>query len=122
MSHAALTDGYTTNGVFLASLDPFATESATPIGRAAGCLILARLQRTMLMACYFPQLTAKAVLRSMLGVGPRASSCPFVLVGDLNTGNQLADRSEGAGKYYCAAHFDRLVSVAGYRISGSSRM
>jgi len=29
MSHAALTDGYTANGVFLASLDPFATESDT---------------------------------------------------------------------------------------------
>jgi hypothetical protein len=30
MSHAALTDGCTANGVFLASLDPFVTESATP--------------------------------------------------------------------------------------------
>jgi hypothetical protein len=35
---------------------------------------------------------------------------PFVLGGDLNTGNQFSDRSEGAGKYYCADHFDRLTT------------
>jgi hypothetical protein len=122
MGHAALTDGYTANGVFLASLDPFATESATPIGRAAGCLILARLQRTMLMACYFPQRRLRPFFDRCLELAREHQAAPFVLVGDLNTGNQLADRSEGAGKYYCAAHFDRLVSVAGCRISGGSRM
>ena len=34
MSHAGLTDGCTANGVFLASSDPFATESATPPHKA----------------------------------------------------------------------------------------
>jgi exodeoxyribonuclease III len=34
----------------------------------------------------------------------------FVLAGDLNTGHQLADRSAGAGKYYCSDRFDRLTS------------
>jgi exodeoxyribonuclease-3 len=114
MSHAALTDGCTANGVFLASLDPFATESASPIGRAAGCLMLARFQRTMLLVCYFPQLTAKAAFFDRcLELAREHQAAPFVLVGDLNTGNQLADRCEGAGKYYCAEHFDRLVSMAG---------
>jgi exodeoxyribonuclease III len=37
-------------------------------------------------------------------------AAPFFLAGDLNTGNQFADRSEGAGKYYCSDHFDRLAS------------
>ena len=60
MGHAALTDGGTANGVFLASLDHFVTESATPVGQGAGCLMLARFRRMTPLACYFPQLKAKA--------------------------------------------------------------
>ena len=44
MSHAGLTDGCTANGVFLASLDPFAIESATPSAQGPGCLMLARFR------------------------------------------------------------------------------
>jgi hypothetical protein len=42
MSHAALTDGRTANGVFLASSDPFAMVSATPSVEDPGCLMLAQ--------------------------------------------------------------------------------
>jgi exonuclease III len=114
MSHAALTDGCTLNGVFLASLDPFATESATPTAHSAGCLMLARFPWETLLACYFPPLRAKAVFFDQcLELAARHQAAPFLLAGDLNTGNQLADRSEGAGKFYCSDHFDRLISSGG---------
>jgi len=111
MVHATLTDGHTANGVFLASLDHFVIESATPPGQGAGCLMLARFRRVTLLACYFPQLKAKAAFFDRcLELARGHQAAPFLLSGDLNTGNQLADRSEGAGKYYCSDHFDRLTS------------
>jgi exodeoxyribonuclease-3 len=111
MGHAALTDGRTANGVFLASSDPFAIVSATPSVENPGCLMLAQFQCLTLLACYFPQLGAKATFFGRcLELASQHRGAPFVLAGDLNTSNQLADRSEGAGKYYCADHFDRLTS------------
>jgi exodeoxyribonuclease III len=111
MGHAALTDGRTANGVFLASSDSFAIVSATPSVEDPGCLMLAQFQCLTLLACYFPQLGAKATFFGRcLELASQHRGAPFVLAGDLNTGNQLADRSEGAGKYYCADHFDRLTS------------
>jgi exonuclease III len=113
MSHAALTDGRTANGVFLASSDPFTIVSATPSVEDPGCLMLAQFQRVALLACYFPQLSAKAAFFSRcLELASQHRDAPFVLAGDLNTGNQSADRSEGAGKYYCSDHFDKLTSEA----------
>jgi len=60
MVHATVTDGYTANGVVLASLDHFVSESATPAGQGAGCLMLVRFRRVTLLSCYLPQLEAKA--------------------------------------------------------------
>jgi exodeoxyribonuclease III len=114
MGHAGLADGRTANGIFLASLDHFVTESATPAGQGAGCLMLARFRCVTLLACYFPQLKAKAAFFGRcLELAYQHQATPFVLVGDLNTGNQIADRSERAGKYYCSDHFDRLTSAGG---------
>ena len=114
MGHAALTDGGTANGVFIASLDHFVTESATPVGQGAGCLMLARFLCVTLLACYFPQLKAKAAFFDRcLELAREHQAAPFVVAGDLNTGNQLTDRSEGAGKYYCSDHFDQLASAGG---------
>jgi exodeoxyribonuclease III len=113
MSHAALTDGRTANGVFLASSNQFAIESATPSTQGPGCLMLTQFQHLTLLACYFPQLSAKAAFFGRcLELASQHRGTPFVLAGDLNTGNQFADRSEGAGKYYCSDHFDRLTSEA----------
>jgi len=111
MSHAGLTDGCTANGVFVASSDPFAVVSETPCVQDPGCLMLAQFQRLTLLACYFPQLSAKAAFFGRcLELASQHRAAPFFLAGDLNTGNQFADRSEGAGKYYCSDHFDRLAS------------
>src|SRR5215472_936613 len=87
MSHATLTDGRTANGVFLASADPFAIVSATPSVENPGCLMLARFQRLTLLACYFPQLSAKAVFFGRcLELASQYRGTPFILAGDLNTG------------------------------------
>jgi exonuclease III len=111
MGHAALADGGTANGVFLASSDPFAIEGVTPSAQGPGCLMLARFRHVTLLACYFPQLNAKAAFFGRcLEVARQHEAAPFILAGDLNTGNQLADRSEGAGKYSCSDQFDRLTS------------
>jgi exodeoxyribonuclease III len=114
MGYAALTDGGTANGVFLASSDPFAIESVTPSAQGPGCLMLARFRHIALLACYFPQLNAKAAFFDRcVEVARQHETTPFILAGDLNTGNQLADRSKGAGKYSCSDHFDRLTSDGG---------
>src|SRR5215472_5180258 len=63
MSRAALTDGYTANGVFLASSAPFAIESATPSAEGPGCLMLARFPSMTLLGCYFSQLNANGASR-----------------------------------------------------------
>jgi exodeoxyribonuclease III len=114
MSHVALTDRCTLNGVFLASPDPFATESATPTAQSAGCLMLARFPWVTLLACYFPPPRAKAAFFDRcLELAAQHRAAPFLLASDLNTGNQLADRSEGAGKFYCSDPFDHLLSSGG---------
>ena len=109
MCHAGLADGGTANGVFLASKHRFRTASATPAGQGAGVLLLARFDGVSLLACYFPQLQEKSVFFDRCAqVARRHRALPFMLVGDLNTGNQTTDRSEGAVRYSCAAGFDGL--------------
>ena len=111
MSHAGLTDGHTANRVFLASSNPFAIESAAPAVQGPGCLMLVRFRHVTLLACYFPQLNAKAVFFGRcLELARQHRAATFVLAGDLNTGDQLSDRSEKAGEFCCSDHFDRLTS------------
>jgi exonuclease III len=114
----SLNDGCTANGVFLASKDRFDPESATPAGQGSGCLLLARFQQLMLLACYFPQFPhvqlKAAFFHQCLELARLYQVVPFVLAGDLNTGNQIADRSsKKAGKFHCSANFDRLSSDGG---------
>ena len=70
----------------------------------------------LFLACYFPQRQAKAAFfdRCMELAG-QYSAAPFVLAGDLNTGNQRADRCQMAAKFFCSGHFDLLSSVGGLK-------
>lgn len=114
MRHAGLADGGTANGVFVASKCAFRSASATPEGQGAGVLMLVRFAGVSVLACYFAQLNEKSVFFDRCGqVARRHGARPFVLVGDLNTGNQAVDRSERAGKYFCAAGFDGLCAPGG---------
>jgi exonuclease III len=112
MTHAGLDNGNTPNGVFVASQDHFKSESVRPQEPGAGCLMLARFDGLTLLACYFPQRKAKcAFFTRCLEVAAQLQDSRFVLIGDLNTGNQIADRSQKAAKFYCANEFDQLKSV-----------
>jgi exodeoxyribonuclease-3 len=114
MRHAGLADGGTANGVFVASKHAFRSASATPAGQGVGVLILVRFHAVTVLACYFPQLNEKSVFFDRCGqVARRHGARPFMLVGDLNTGNQAVDRSERAGKYFCAEGFDGLCAPCG---------
>jgi exonuclease III len=76
--------------------------------------MLARFSDMNLLACYFPQQLAKApFFRRCLELTSQHQAVRFLLTGDLNTGNQLLDRGEGAGKFYCADLFDQLETVGG---------
>jgi exonuclease III len=114
MQHRNLADGSTANGVFVASRDHFEMESATPTGADPGVLMTVRFANREMLACYFPQLNAKAAFFdrcSEIIMNDRRK--PFLLPGDLNTGNQIADKSERAMKYFCAEGFDRLCRPDG---------
>ena len=67
-----------------------------------------------MLACYFPQLKEKGIFFercSQLSATHRGQ--PFILVGDLNTGNQAIDRTERGTKYSCPEGFDRLCQLDG---------
>jgi hypothetical protein len=123
MSHAGLTDGCTANGVFLASSDPFAIESATPSAQGPGCLMLARFRHVTLLACYFPQLHAKAAFFGRcFELARQHRAAAFILAGDLNTGNSLrteAKEQENITAPITSTGSHQRVSC---RISGGSLM
>jgi len=62
-----------------------------------------------MLACHFPQKEAEAryfeVCRSV------ARDCgrqPLLIIGDMNTGNQAADKTQDGEKYACTEDFDGL--------------
>ena len=111
----ALSDGTTPNGICVAARFRFEKTSMTPTpASSAGALMLARFQNWTLLACYFPQDTAKGRFFSACKeIAAVHSETPFVILGDLNTGNQCADKSQSGAPYACAAGFDALRSEAG---------
>ena len=114
MSHAVLNDGKTYNGVFVASKHPFTWETRTPRGDTAGVLMMVRFASWAMMASYFPQSQAKAdFFNSLMEVAAELSGVPFLIVGDLNTGNQVTDKSPEGGSYHCADQFDQLSTIGG---------
>jgi exonuclease III len=114
MHHAALTDGGTANGVFVASRAPFQTESSTPADQGAGALMLAHFEGFTLLACYFPALLAKEPFFARCAeIAAENAERPFLMLGDLNTGNQIIDRAAQGVPYTCAADFDELSARHG---------
>jgi exodeoxyribonuclease III len=114
MRHAGLADGGTANGVFVASRLPFITKTATPANKGTGVLMLVQFKSFTLLACYFPSLIAKAPFFARCSkVAKARRSQPFLMLGDLNTGNQNSDRVENAVRYTCSDAFDALNSKHG---------
>jgi exonuclease III len=111
--HAALNDGSMPNGVCVAARFPFESISMTPAD-SAGALMLVRFQGWTLLASYFPQHKAKGRFFSACKeIAAAPAETPFVILGDLTTGNQLADKSPNGVPYLCAEGFDALRSEAG---------
>jgi exonuclease III len=113
LSHAALNDGSTPNGVCVAAHSPFESTSMTPAD-SPGALMLVRFQDWTLLASYFPQHRAKGRFFSACKeIAAVHAETPFVILGDLNPGNQLADKSPSGAPYACAEGFDALRLEAG---------
>ncbi len=114
MRHAGLADGGTANGVIVASKRSFQTASATSAGRGSGVPMLVRFAGVSLLACYFPQLSEKSGFFDQCArVTRRHGARPFMLAGDLNTGNQITHRSQHAGRHARASGFDSLCAPDG---------
>lgn len=113
MVHARLNDGNTANGVFAAARTLFQSEKRTPWEKSPGALLLAHFQDWTLLASYFPQRDTKSRFFDVCAeVATAHANTPLAIIGDLNTGNQLFDKSPGAEPYACAARFDALTKEA----------
>jgi len=110
LHNATLNDGSTANGVCLAARIPFQIGTMTPHDSTPGVLMLACFQSWTLLASYFPQ--RARFFTACAEIAAAHAATPFVIVGDLNTGNQLVDKSAGGAPYFCAEGFDALTSRA----------
>ena len=107
-------EGATKNGVFVASTLPFEATSATPGRETAGTLVRLAFDAWTMLAAYFPQRDAKATyFEACSDVATAVGVEPFILMGDLNTGNQRADRTPTDEKYVCDLLFDGLSKSHG---------
>lgn len=108
-----LNDGTTRNGVLVAARELFEASSMTPRNSTPGVLLLLRFARWVLLACYFPQLEAKLeFFNACKKTASLHSNIPFILIGDLNTGNQVLDKALGATPFSCSNAFNSLTSEA----------
>ena len=107
-------DGATKNGVLIAARVGFDCASVTPGKESPGTLLRASFDGWTMLACYFPQGSAKGrYFDTCRDIAQECAGNPFLIVGDLNTGNQIADKTPEGVKYACAERFDRLSSADG---------
>lgn len=111
LHHATLNDGGTANGVMVAARDRFTVASVTPRTGATGAIALARFANFSVLACYFPSMKEKApFFDAVITSALRHKRRKFLLLGDLNTGNQHADREPAGVRYNCADQFDAFTN------------
>lgn len=114
MHFASCTDGATANGICVASKFPLSEKSQRPADPGAGVLLEIKFDHFTMLACYFPQGRAKQPFFDRCEtVASEHAGEPFIIIGDLNTGNQIADKDITGGPYYCASSFDSLSKHAG---------
>ena len=113
MHAAGLADGRSANGILVASRREFGVQSLTPRVTVSGVLLRARFPGWRLLAVYFPSVRGKPdFFDRCMEQARRHARIPFLLIGDMNTGNQMADREPAGGRYHSADAFDRLGAVA----------
>jgi exonuclease III len=107
-------DGATANGLAVAAKTSFDWVSVTPRRDSVGTMLRAEMGGWTMLAAYFPQGTAKHpyfdVIRDLT---QECIGRPLLTLGDLNTGNQVADKTPEGVKFACAERFDRLSSIEG---------
>jgi exonuclease III len=107
-------EGATRNGVAIAARTSFDCASVTPGRESAGTMLRADLAGWTMLAAYFPQGELKHRYFDVChDVSQACVGKPFLLIGDLNTGNQVADKTPNGVKYACPERFDRLSSIEG---------
>ena len=110
------------NGVLFAAKSPFASSCVTPLdarlGRpfsaregCGGALLIADFGDLRILSAYFPGGKLKAAFFEICTAQVEASTVPFVLIGDINTGRSDVD-VEGTGTPFdCVAEFEALPLV-----------
>ncbi len=104
--------GATTNGAMVAARQRFTATDLTPATGAPGALLRADFDAWTMLGCYFPQGNAKAPFFDVCAGLAKGRQHPFLMIGDLNTGNQDADRT-GGERFACADRFDGLSAEDG---------
>lgn len=109
--------GKNRNGVFAAAKQPFCAKNKTPVEGFSGGLLLVEFASWSMLACYVPgarltnkqQIEAKArYFDACTEIAGSSNRRPLLIVGDMNTGNQTADRAPDSEKYSCVKRFDDL--------------
>jgi exonuclease III len=114
MKSTFVNDGTTKNGVLIAAKRGYIATSVTPGKESAGSLMRVQFDSWVMLACYFPQLEAKAAYFDVCRrVAQDSSDQPLLIVGDMNTGNQLIDKTPTGTKYACSDRFDQLSQKEG---------
>lgn len=97
------------NGIVVAAKDFIRAERITPKGADKGELVLVSLHELSLCAAYFPQGNNKATyFQELFELAVRHTDVPFLVVGDINTGNNQVDLPNGATRFACSNMFDAL--------------
>jgi exodeoxyribonuclease III len=105
------------NGILVASRSPISSTDAAPAGHSRGSLRLVTVEGSpiRILAAYFPQSYAKAAFfASSMRLANEYAGVPFLLIGDLNTGDNSIDRTMNGVPFHCADDFQAL-SAAGLR-------
>lgn len=111
---AGESDGPTSNGLLIASKSPFDTLDLTPQSSPNGEILAVDLENGVrVLCCYFPQLDAKKPFFDVCLEQATGAKNPLLIIGDLNTGNNLIDLEAGATKFSCADQFNMLTEAAG---------
>jgi exonuclease III len=105
----------TSNGVLLAAKSSFHSRCLTPAGAQKGALLLADLASgCRLLAAYFPQGKVKSSFFEIcIKEALAADDMPFILLGDLNTGQNKVDVEGNGVPFQCADLFAALQTKAG---------
>jgi exonuclease III len=112
MRWASANEGATRNGVFVAAKGNFDSTSVTPVRNPPEHCCASNSTSGPCLPATSPTTGRNRDISTLVETSPSGQREALPDVGDLNTGNQVADRTPAGEKYACAEQFDWL-SVAG---------